>query len=247
MAARGLPGLTESMTASTISNRPWRRLRDGALGRARVYLAVQKLLGADRLRRRCVDRLQPRDGERILDVGCGPGYILDYMPSVIYHGFDTNPDYIEYARRRFAGHGHFYCEEFTVRHLDTLFPVDAALLMGVLHHLPNDVGHAVVDLMRQVLAPAGRLITLDPCLEEGGSAIARYMATNDRGAYVRDRRGYLSLVSDRFARTEVELCRNVCRVPTTEIIMRCSGPVSAATRAPSPAPNEVHVPDLQIL
>ena len=49
-----------------------------------VYIRWQRILGADRLRQICLDQfLQLREGERVLDIGCGPGYILDYMPRSI--------------------------------------------------------------------------------------------------------------------------------------------------------------------
>jgi len=34
--------------------------------------------------------IRPRDGDRILDIGCGPGDILEFLPSVEYLGFDVN-------------------------------------------------------------------------------------------------------------------------------------------------------------
>jgi SAM-dependent methyltransferase len=207
-----------------------RRVRDRVLGHPRVYLAVQRIFGSDRLRRLCVDCLEPREGERILDVGCGVGYVLDYMPRVAYYGFDTNSRYIEYARRRFAGRGSFYCEDLAPRHLTALPPIDGALLLGLLHHVPDDVAETIVDLVCRALAPNGRMVTLDPCFEKHGSAVARYVASSDRGAYVRHQPGYLALVSRRFTTTDAVLWRNTGRIPSTEIIMRCSGPIRSAAQ-----------------
>lgn len=202
-----------------------RRLRDRVLGHPQVYLAVQKAFGSDRLRRRSVDLLDLKPGERVLDIGCGVAYVLDYMPPVTYFGFDTNSHYIDFARRRYGSRGHFYCEELAERHLASLPPIDAALLMGLLHHVPDEVAGTIIDLACRALAPSGRLITLDPCFEERGSAVARYVAASDRGRYVRDQAGYLGLVSRRFATTEPVVLRNTGRIPSTEIVMRCAGPV----------------------
>jgi hypothetical protein len=58
------------------------RLVERARGPARAYLVIQKLLAADRPRRVCVGVLAPRAGERILDIGCGVGHVLDYLPAV---------------------------------------------------------------------------------------------------------------------------------------------------------------------
>src|SRR6476469_6442022 len=100
-----------------------------------AYLALQKTLGSPRLRQICVDVLAPRSGERILDIGCGPGYILEYLPPVDYYGFDTELRYVNYARRKYPTKGTFYCEEFTQAHVESLEPFDAVLFMGLLHHL----------------------------------------------------------------------------------------------------------------
>jgi SAM-dependent methyltransferase len=73
-----------------------------------LYVRWQRILGAYRLRQICLDDvLKLRAGERVLDIGCGPGYILDYMPKVDYVGFDTEPRYIEYAIEHYADRGRF--------------------------------------------------------------------------------------------------------------------------------------------
>jgi SAM-dependent methyltransferase len=63
------------------------------------YVAIQRALGADRLRRICLDEvLLLREGERVLDFGCGPGYVLNYMLRVDCVGVDTDPRCIDYAK-----------------------------------------------------------------------------------------------------------------------------------------------------
>ncbi|HEX2122402.1 MAG TPA: class I SAM-dependent methyltransferase, partial [Thermoanaerobaculia bacterium] len=47
-----------------------------------LYESVQRLLGADAARKRFVARfLRPLPGARILDIGCGPGPLLEYLPA----------------------------------------------------------------------------------------------------------------------------------------------------------------------
>ena len=41
--------------------------------------------------------VRAKDGDKILDIGCGPGDILEYLPRVEYLGFDMNQRYIEKA------------------------------------------------------------------------------------------------------------------------------------------------------
>src|SRR6476620_2468677 len=86
-----------------------------------IYIWWQRLWGAYRLRQICMeDVLKLREGERVLDIGCGPGYILDYMPRVDYVGFDTEPRYIEYAKRHYSDSFTLFCEHFPMAHVTKL-------------------------------------------------------------------------------------------------------------------------------
>src|SRR5690349_4371496 len=76
-----------------------------------VYSSFARLIGATRGRQLYVQRhVRPRTGDRILDIGCGPADILEALPPVDYHGFDLSAAYIDSARQRFGGRGHFHVE-----------------------------------------------------------------------------------------------------------------------------------------
>ncbi len=53
--------------------------------------------------------IQPKTGARILEIGCGPGIIVRYLPPSDYLGFDLSPEYIKLAQRRFPK-ARFLCE-----------------------------------------------------------------------------------------------------------------------------------------
>src|SRR5439155_16991053 len=54
------------------------------LGHVPLYVALQRALGADRLRYRCLDELALSDGDTVIDVGCGPAYYFNRLPKVRY-------------------------------------------------------------------------------------------------------------------------------------------------------------------
>ena len=190
-----------------------------------MYIGLQRILGADRLRRICLDEfMKLREGERVLDIGCGPGYILDYMPRVEYVGFDTEPRYIEYARARYSDRGRFFCEHFTQAHVAEFPPFDAIMLFGIIHHLDDVVAADLLGLLAQCLAVNGRIVTVDPCFTPNQSRIARFMAESDRGQFVRDEEAYRSLVSERFAQMQAKIVTDGCRIPYTALIMRFGSP-----------------------
>jgi 2-polyprenyl-3-methyl-5-hydroxy-6-metoxy-1,4-benzoquinol methylase len=192
----------------------------------RLYIRWQHICAADRLRLICLNQfLKLREGERVLDIGCGPGYILHYMPKVHYVGFDIEPRYIRYAKKHYGDRGQFFCERFTGAHVTRFAPFNAIMLLGIIHHLADPEVEDLLGLVTKCLDPNGRVVTLDPCFTPGQSRISRWIAQADRGGFVRDEQGYRRLASREFVSVEATLVRNVCRIPSTELIMHLREPL----------------------
>jgi ubiquinone/menaquinone biosynthesis C-methylase UbiE len=121
----------------------------------------------DVLRRRRLVReaLKAGPGDRVLDVGCGPGFYVDELagqvgPTGSVTGVDASPQTLALARRRTEGHDN------VALHLAdaTALPVpdgtfDAALSVQVLEYVA-DVDAALAELHR-ALRPGGRLVIWD--------------------------------------------------------------------------------------
>jgi SAM-dependent methyltransferase len=42
-----------------------------------------------------------KKGDKVLEPGCGPGIIADFLPEgSFYRGFDANPDFVRYANKK---------------------------------------------------------------------------------------------------------------------------------------------------
>ena len=117
-------------------------------------------------RRRLVhEALAAAPGERILDVGCGPGfYVAELLervgPDGSVVGVDASPDMLAMAARRVDGHGNVAFHEGDA----TALPVedggfDAALSVQVLEYV-TDTAAALAELHR-VLRPGGRALVWD--------------------------------------------------------------------------------------
>lgn len=187
-----------------------------------VYSTFQAALGADAVRRALIESaVRPHPGLHVLDIGCGPAEILDYMPGVRYWGFDISEPYIAQARQRFGARGQFSCKLLTESDLETLPAFDIVLAIGLLHHLDDDVASDLLRLAYRALKPGGRLVTLDPCIHPGQSPIARWLIDRDRGQNVRTQAQYTQLVATVFPRIRAEV-RHKSGIPYTHCITECT-------------------------
>src|SRR5688572_6549695 len=187
---------------------------------AAVYERFQRLLGGDEARRRFVQEiLRPASGARILDIGCGPGTILDHLPEdVDYVGYDLNPKYIEEARRRHPGRGRFFCAR--VEDVpDEPGGFDLVLAVAILHHLEDsEAGRLMASAWRH-LRPGGSLVTLDPVRHPGQPLVARLLVALDRGRQVRTPEGYRELAAARFPSVETALLTDLMQIPYSHLLM----------------------------
>lgn len=161
-----------------------------------IYSSFQRIMGAHRFRIRFVEEfVRPSSGCAILDIGCGPADILEYLPVVDYWGFDISEAYIEKAKKRYGLRGKFHRKELTRSDVKQMPPFDIVLALGLLHHLDDEGAVNVMRLASLALKPGGRLLTVDPCLDTGQNPIARFLVKNDRGRNVRTMAGYASIAS----------------------------------------------------
>jgi SAM-dependent methyltransferase len=192
-----------------------------------LYVGLQRGIGADRLRYRCIEALDLQPGDCVLDVGCGPAYYFERLPDVRYVGFDTSERYIQYAKRRWGDRAEFRCEVFGEEHLEKLPPVDAVMLLGLLHHMSDEDCRRLLDLAGRALAPGGQVISVDTCFAPGQGAISRWMSRNDRGGYVRRPEQFAALAGEAFGDVDGEVVDDATRVPSAHWMMRMSSPVPA--------------------
>jgi len=166
--------------------------------------------------------VKPVPGDKILDIGCGPADVLNYLPAVNYTGLDISPEYIYSAKKRFGSRGRFCCGDVGLAAIEgEQGAFDLVLATGVIHHLDDAQAARLFDLARLVLRPTGRLVTYDGCYVPQQSRIARWMLAKDRGKFVRTREEYLRLALARFSKVEPQLRHDLLRVPYTHLIMRC--------------------------
>jgi SAM-dependent methyltransferase len=108
-----------------------------------------------------IRQLSLAQGERVLDIGCGPGFLCESIAEVVGHngavaGIDISPDLIALCNRRRSAAWLSYSvgDATQVEHADASF--DVAVCMQVAEYVP-DVDRIVAEAFR-VLKPGGRTL-----------------------------------------------------------------------------------------
>jgi len=178
------------------------------------------LLGANTYETLVDEYIQPTPGCSVLDVGCGPAAILDLLHDVNYIGLDHNPNYIAAATKKYGSKGTFICAG--VDQLNDYGPktFDQIIVLGVMHHLDDQQLTQLMRSLKDRLNRDGVLITFDVAYEDKQNLIAKFLAKNDRGKFVRTKDQYLEFISPTFSVEQADLHHDLLRVPYTHLLTR---------------------------
>lgn len=192
------------------------------LGIPKIYNGLQRIVGAMRAREIVIrEYLQPKSGDMILDIGCGTGYVINYLQNCHYVGFDINEVYINHAKKKYGLRGKFQCKYVTRELLKGYGAFDCVMFNGLMHHLDDSDSADMLSLAKSVLKYRGIVVGIDGCYKDDLGLLGRWMLENDRGKYVRDQSGYESVLLKVFAETYAEMRQDLFFVPYNCLIWKC--------------------------
>jgi SAM-dependent methyltransferase len=186
-----------------------------------AYQFFFKVIGAaERSRILVREYIRPQLHDRILEIGCGPGTIVPYLPEAEYVGFDASADYIDQARRQFPS-AKFVCKRVSQYTLPQREYFDLVLALGILHHLDDEEALQLFRIAHEALKPGGKLVTLDGVWTEDQSRTARYIQARDRGQFIREESAYVALAQQVFPTIKSSIRHDLLRIPYTHLILEC--------------------------
>ncbi len=187
-----------------------------------LYWTYQGLVGGHKARRWFIEKdVRPLPGQKVLDIGCGPGNIIDYLPDVNYLGLDSDESYINAAKRNYGDKGHFICTDISTFKVPDPGTYDIVMASGILHHLDDNTVRTFYKIAKEALKPSGRLITVDGCFIDRQNSIAKFLLKSDRGQYIRIPSHYTTLAKTSFTNVAADIKHNYFNVPYTLIVIEC--------------------------
>jgi len=165
-----------------------------------------------------------RAGDKIVDVGCGTGDILNFIPAgVDYIGFDINEKYIVNARKKYGAKGEFLIGDVSqFRTNSRFFNADLVTCNGVLHHLDTPHLIQVMEFAKGILRPRGRMVCIEPCFLIHQGMLSKWLMKQDRGAYIRYEDEWKQTVGQVFAQTKTYVLTGLVRFPFVHILIECA-------------------------
>ncbi len=196
-------------------------LKDKILEISGVYAKLMGFLaGANTYLTLVNEYIQPTPGCSVLDVGCGPAAILEFLQDVKYIGLDHNPNYIATATKKYGSKGTFICSGVDQLNDYGLKTFDRIIILGVMHHLDDTQLAQLMMSLKDRLNSGGTLITFDGAYEDRQNLVAKLLAKNDRGKFVRTKEQYIKFIEMSFKVQQADVRHDLLRVPYTHLLTR---------------------------
>lgn len=188
-----------------------------------IFELFQRLTGTRRCKNRYVSMIRPERGMKILDIGCGSADILEHLPPDIeYHGYDLQPEYIEYASKKFKGRGKFYCQDVASLDVRGGGSFDVVMVNDTIHHLNNAEAKKVFKTAHSLLKDDGFLSTIDIIKTANQSWLTKTLMSLDRGKNIRTENEYLELLGPDYEISEKHVLNNMHYLPYTSLVLKCT-------------------------
>lgn len=188
-----------------------------------LYNLLQRIVGAMKARKVLINSYSGiKQGYKILDIGCGTGYIVNYLQDgVTYVGFDVSSNYIKYAQNKYINPNYsFNCEHLTKEALSKYGQFDIVMMNGLIHHLNDNDSLNILNLAKHYLKESGTIIGIDGCYTEGLDFITWWMLKNDRGIFVRNKTDYDLLFKMVFKSVFSEMRDDISYIPYNFLIWK---------------------------
>lgn len=188
-----------------------------------VYRFYQHLIGDSNFRKHYVEKyVKAKQNDRILDIGCGPANIIDFLPfNIEYLGFDKSKDYINFAKKKYNSNNYKFISTPISDINITEKNFDIVMGNAVLMNLSDKDADLFFKIAHDGLKDSGRLVIYDGYYDDNLSLIKKFLITNERGKFLRTKEKYYKLASKYFQDVHITTPGNMYNIPYPTIIIEC--------------------------
>ena len=159
---------------------------------------------------------------KVLDIGCGPTEIINFLPEIDYTGLDLSESYIFAPKTKYPSKHTFICAD--VSHLidNKIGKFDLIMANGLLHHLDDQTVMSLISSVHNLLNNGGRFVKIERCYTQKQSILTKFMLNNDRGDFVLLELDYIELASSTGLSVKSNIYNSLLYIADTHIVMEMS-------------------------
>lgn len=174
-----------------------KRIIDALAGNPKIFIWLRRILENNFNEQKKVvnNFFSGREENKVIDIGCGTGEFSVFFEPKNYTGIDIDPAYIEYAKKNYQG-------KFLIADATKLpfsgQSFDTAVILGVLHHLPDNKCVRIFDEIKRVLKDGAGLLALEDVAGVEDNKITKILHNFDKGDFIRNAEQYRNLLGSNF-------------------------------------------------
>jgi cyclopropane fatty-acyl-phospholipid synthase-like methyltransferase len=191
------------------------------------YDMFQSLVGSSKNIRQLTRDALVREPKTLLDLGCGTGRTIPLVSeSTLYHGVDLSQKYLQKASQinvnaqTFLVQADFGHENWNKDLED--YQYDQALAWGLFHHLEENALINLLEKTSEMQQKNGLIFSMDPIIIQSTTKVARWVARNDRGQFLRTPETYAAIFQKSGYNFEYKVVKNSIRIPVDILLVRAS-------------------------
>jgi predicted TPR repeat methyltransferase len=188
------------------------------------YDLFQSAVGATKTRKFLIDVISVWENPKnVIDLGCGTGFSIPRLSNThAYLGVDFSRKYLNVASAipteidtsflqadlgdPLWANGLFFSEPQVV------------MAMGLFHHLNNSQMQNLFGVLAKMLPSGSSIVSIDPVITTSSSRVARWVANNDRGKFIRTPEELREITKTLGFSSNLRVFKNQIRIPADTLI-----------------------------
>lgn len=167
------------------------------------------------------DYVKPKQGQKILELGCGAGNVYDVFPekNLCYIGIDYSKNYISHAKKKFPEQS-FICADVTQDIIaEDIF--DTVFAEAIISALPDNQIVKMFGHLKNICDDNTKIIFSDMNYRDSAPKFQCFLMKHERNQFIRSKSEYIKLLTDFFVINNISVIKHPYRIPYEKIIFEC--------------------------